>query len=223
MEQFFQQFIEQFQLIGIFLTLLACGLGLPMPEDIVLFYGGYHVWKGSITLVNTIVVAMVGVLAGDSIIFFFGGRVGKRLRASGGGEGVASITRQQAGFFGRFLTPERMNKIWNWFGKYGNKVVFFGRFAAGMRAPLFFSAGLSGMSYARFIFYDGMAALISVPALIYLSYYFGEHIDRARELLLTSKKWAAGAIALFLLIYGLRWWWKRRKARQAAENTPVSG
>jgi hypothetical protein len=33
------------------------------------------------------------------------------------------------------------------------------------------------MSYVRFILWDGMAALVSAPVLVYLGYHFGDELD----------------------------------------------
>ena len=60
----------------IFGILVACGLGFPLPEDIPLIAAGYLVWDGTIQLVPAFLVTMVGVLFGDSILFFLGAKFG---------------------------------------------------------------------------------------------------------------------------------------------------
>ena len=49
----------------IFLLLLAAGLGLPMPEDVVLLASGALIHRGAIELVPTAAVCTTGVIAGD--------------------------------------------------------------------------------------------------------------------------------------------------------------
>src|SRR5260370_12909234 len=50
------------------------------------------------------------------------------------------------------------------------------RFLPGIRAVTFFTAGSAGMSYWRFIFWDGLAALVSAPLFVYLGSHFGGHL-----------------------------------------------
>ena len=57
-------------------------------------------------------------------------------------------------------------------------MIFAARFMPGLRAPIFFSAGTLHLPYRVFLFYDGGAALISVPLIIGSVYYFGDELDR---------------------------------------------
>ena len=56
-----------------FSVLIACGLGLPLPEDVALITGGYLAGKGPPVGVGSlsamIFVGLAGILIGDSIIF----------------------------------------------------------------------------------------------------------------------------------------------------------
>ncbi|NBW99671.1 DedA family protein, partial [bacterium] len=60
----------------IFGILVACGLGFPLPEDIPLIATGYLIWDGTMTWVWGILVTMLGVLIGDSLLFWIGHRLG---------------------------------------------------------------------------------------------------------------------------------------------------
>lgn len=51
-------------------VLLACGFGLPLPEDVTLVAGGILASRDIIDFKFTVAVCMVGVLAGDGTIFF---------------------------------------------------------------------------------------------------------------------------------------------------------
>ena len=58
--------LSGFQAYAIILAVLfACGLGLPIPEDITLFAAGFLAFKGRISLAGAIAVGMVGVLIGE--------------------------------------------------------------------------------------------------------------------------------------------------------------
>ena len=81
----------------IFLILLACGLGLPIPEDITLFAAGYYCYLAGSNIWAMVALCFVGVLAGDTIIFTLGSTVGRKLT--------------QRWPFRTFLTPERLVQV----------------------------------------------------------------------------------------------------------------
>ena len=63
----------------VFGILLACGLGLPVPEDVTLFSAGIMAYYGVSDLLLMILISLVGVLIGDSFMFFLGAKYGRRL------------------------------------------------------------------------------------------------------------------------------------------------
>lgn len=192
MEKFFEFLLYTPEIVPYlvaFAVLLACGLGLPLPEDITLFTMGYLAYNGIVDFKASVVVCLVGVLAGDVMIYYFGHHYGAKLA--------------KRGFFAKLLPPERMDKTRKLFKKLGNKVVFAARFMPGLRAPTYFSAGTLGMPFRVFLFYDGVAALISVPMLVSVVYYFGDQVDRvikiAREVQHGVVFLIIGIVALFLV------------------------
>jgi membrane protein DedA with SNARE-associated domain len=176
-----------FLILGI---LLACGLGLPIPEDITLFAAGLLAYYGVTDLATTVVVAFGGVLLGDSIVFLLGAFYGRRLL--------------KHRIVARLLHEERMSKATELFRKHGNKLIFAARFMPGLRAPAFFSAGVLHVPFRVFVFYDGLAALVSVPLIICLVYRFGDPIFRTIQKLEHGIVFLiAGAIAVFVAKYYL--------------------
>ena len=201
--------------LGVFGVLLACGLGLPLPEDIILVTGGYMVYLaerqaiGSPTLVMMLIVGIVGVLSGDTILFFAGRRLGP------------SVTRIWP--FRLMITPKRMQRVQGFFDRYGARTAFIARFAAGLRAPTYLLAGTAGMRFRTFLIADGLAALLSVPAWIVLAWYFGAEIDRVKAWMAKSK-YALGALITGVIGYGLYRWLKSRKAKaKQAAISPADG
>lgn len=147
----------------LFAILLACGLGVPVPEDITLFVAGMLAYNGYIDVWVAILVCMAGVLIGDSTIFFLGRKYG------------VALTEKR--FFHKFLPPDRLEIVKQKLHEKGNKVIFAARFMPGLRAPTFFSAATLNLPFRVFFFYDGMAALISVPTIVWTVYHFGALAD----------------------------------------------
>ena len=178
----------------IFAILIACGLGFPLPEDIPLVAAGYLVWDGTLSLTGAFLVTMVGVLVGDSLLFFLGKRLGMRIVKS----------KQPL----KFLKPAKVRRTRAYFRKYGDKIVFFARFVAGFRAVAFFMAGAMHMRFRRFVLFDAMAAMLSVPMWIgggyLLGYYFGDEIADA----LRKVKQFKHAVTLITLVVVIAVVWR---------------
>ncbi|MCX6123996.1 MAG: DedA family protein, partial [Proteobacteria bacterium] len=66
----------------IFGVLLACGFGLPIPEDITLVTGGILAARHIIRFDYCVIVCMAGVMLGDSVIFILGQTMGHKVRGS---------------------------------------------------------------------------------------------------------------------------------------------
>ncbi len=156
-------YIEHFTYLGLFVVLLLCGMGLPMPEDVALLAGGYLVHRGIIRYPATLVISLLGVVAGDNTLFFFGRRIGTGLLA----------------YFGlkRPGSREQLERMQAFMRRHGHLTIFYARFLAGLRALIYLSAGSLGVKPATFLFYDLLGALISVPIVVSLGYIFGEDLE----------------------------------------------
>jgi membrane protein DedA with SNARE-associated domain len=163
--------------------LLLCGLGLPIPEDISLIAGGYMAHLGVVNVHTTFLVCLAAVLGGDTAAFFLGRQFGRRLLSWGPAQKLFSARKQL--------------RVRAYFRKYGSKVIFIGRFLPGLRFSIFFSAGTLHVKPSTFLIYDSLAALLSVPFLVYLAWYFGEHID---HVIAWARRSEYGILALSLVV-----------------------
>jgi len=160
LEQLFSFFSgSSFALWGPFLLLIFCGLGLPLPEDIVLVTSGILVATKSISWSweATAVLMLFAVLLGDSCTFFAGKFFGEKVRNSKIGK--------------KMFTASRLKKAQSAFDRYGSGVVFVARFLPGLRAPIYFTSANLNYSYFKFLLMDFLAAIISVPLWVYLGYW----------------------------------------------------
>jgi len=182
----------------IFFFLILCGLGFPVPEDIILLTTGYFVYTGDIHLLPALVITYSAVLGGDTIIYMIGKIWG------------LNILKKK--FFRRIFSEKKIEIVRHHFNLYGNKTIFFARFVVGIRSVTFWSAGVVGFPYWKFILYDGLAAIISVPVIVYLGYFFGENIEylaknmRKAEFALSI---VGGLAILFLIYYSVKRFKKR--------------
>lgn len=188
-------------------VLLLCGFGLPIPEDITLVLCGYMTYRlvgldaGLVTL--AVVIGLAGVLIGDGIMFTLGQRYG-----------VYLVERWP---FKQILGEGRGDKARAFLASNGPKVLFSARFMPGLRSVVFFTSGTLGIRLRTFLFYDGLAAMLSVPALILSAWYWGEDIE---NVIAQARKAEHGILLLIVgaaLLMTAKWWWgQRKKKREAA-------
>lgn len=190
-------FFTEYGYIAVFLVLIACGLGLPIPEDVTLVAGGVIAGLGHANVHTMFMVGMLGVLIGDGLMFTAGRVFGVK------------ILRFRT--IARIMTPKRYAQVQQKFDKYGNWVLFIARFLPGLRTPIYISAGMSQqISYSRFLIMDGFAALISVPIWVYLGAYGAQNLDWLKQMV---HRFQIGIfIALGIGVIALLWfWWEKRK------------
>lgn len=193
----------------VFGILLACGLGFPLPEDVALITGGYLAYKGQANLWIMIAVGFGGILFGDSLIFFLG-RLGRRAEG-----------RLAAGLLRRHLTPDRIAKVEAQFEKRGPTMVIVARFLPGIRAATYFVAGGARMSYGRFLFYDGLAALLSAPVFVLLGHHFGNQIRAVVGWAEQFHAWLIGGMILAAIVLAIRWAVGRKKPAPQPQEHPA--
>lgn len=186
--------------------LLLCGLGVPVPEDIILVSGGYIASVAGHSRWPMALTGLVGIIGGDSIIFFIGRRFG--------------IAMAEKTFLRRYLTPDRLASVDALFRRHGHKIICVARFMPGVRAVTFFSSGAIGVPWWKFALFDGLAALISAPLWVVLGYNYG------RTVVAQAKQWQGyilGTLAVVAVVYLLVARWRsRRRASKVELALPVA-
>jgi membrane protein DedA with SNARE-associated domain len=186
---------------GVLLALLAAGVGIPLPEDLTLLGAGYLVWRGEAPFALMWGVGMLGILAGDTCIYWIGRKLGPRL------------TRHK--WLSHRLTPARLQRVEDFFTRHGAKSIFLARWAAGARGAFYMTAGVMRLPFSRFLLFDFMAACLSVSFWVLLGFRFGDRIDSVRHLVKNVEHVALAAIATVLVA-----WLLARLLRRFIEGPP---
>lgn len=158
-----EEFLRSWGAPGIFIGILLTGVGFPMPEELPVVLGGALVGTQNADWWVMLPTCIVGVIIGDSFLYFIGRFWGVRLAES-------PFMRKHV------LTPERLTKITNNFHEYGIRILLFARLTPGIRAPIFLTAGITRLPLARFVFADGIYAIPGVSILFGLGYAFTDRI-----------------------------------------------
>ena len=183
--------------IAIFVILLGCGLGLPMPEDITLIAGGILTYYGVCEIKLMIAVGLLGVIVGDSVVFYLGHHFGRRL-----------LKRWP---FRLIIDETKIENIRCRLHDHGGKLLFSARFMPGVRSTVFFVSGMLHIPYRKLLLYDGLAALISVPAIVFSVYYFGDYVEHVIRMIKKVEGGIVFVIVAVALFFVVRHYQKKKK------------
>ena len=184
--------------LAVFIALMICGAGLPLPEDVTPVAGGVIAGLGYANVHAMFGLCMFGVLLGDSAIFLLGHHYGARM--------------MRWRLVAKVLTPKRYAMVQEKFDRYGNRMLFFARFLPGMRTTVYVTAGATHrVSTVRFLLIDTLAALISVPFWVYLGYLGANNHQWLMKWMHRGQNSLWLLVALVLLVLLVLWWRQRRQ------------
>lgn len=120
-------------------------------------------------------------------------------------------------FFSRFLPTQRLDKIKQFYEKYGLWTLVFGRFIPfGVRNCIFMSSGMSKLHFGKFILMDALACTLWCSALFYLFFTLGQNFDALWHDLKRFNLLIFGAFSVTVI--GFIWYKRRKKTRAATTN-----
>jgi membrane-associated protein len=174
-------------------------LGFFIPGETAVVIGGVLAGLGAVNLEVMMVVVVVCAITGDSVGFEVGKRAGPYILGRRPLRGSASV-RQTMGLLER----------------YGGPAVFLGRFVAFARALIPGLAGMSGLRYRVFLFYNALGGVIWGVGYTLLGYVVGVSFERIlKEVGLWSLAVVAGVVVLALVIHLIL---RRRERRRLADE-----
>ncbi|MBI3822245.1 MAG: DedA family protein [Planctomycetes bacterium] len=191
------ELIEHWGYLGVFLGIIVTGLGFPMPEELPIVLGGAMATNGKVEIYYMLPVCIVGVIIGDSFLYFIGRLWGAKLVDM-------PFVRK------RLLTPEKLASISENFKTYGVKILLFARLTPGIRAPIFLAAGIAKLPLTQFLLADGIYAIPGVSLLFFLGYWSADTII---ELIEAESRYVKPILVLVVIggvaIYFVYHFWKK--------------
>lgn len=187
----------------VFGLLVACGIGAPMNEDVVLLAAAALTLTGVMQPLPLIAVAWFGLIAGDALIFHWGYRYGAR------------ILRHR--WFARILPEARLTAAQARVQRGGPASIFVIRFLPGIRTALFFAAGTLKIPYRTFFLFNGLAAAIELPLLVFGVRYIGGRWKEILPAIQQAQGWLlAGVVAIVVIVVALHRMRSRTKTKLPA-------
>jgi len=189
--------VMQYGYIGIFVLLLLGVFGLPVPDEILLAFAGYLIFKGDLQFIPTLASACVGAMCGISLSYGLGHTAGIYLIGKYG----AHIN----------LTRDRMDNVHHWYRRMGRWVLLFGYFLPGFRHLTALVAGSSNLQLPIFAVFAYSGALLSTGTYISLGYFVGEQWATISGEIHNRMVIVGGVLIVLSILYYLVWQRRQQK------------
>jgi membrane protein DedA with SNARE-associated domain len=185
--------------VGIFASLMAGIIGLPVPDETILVFAGYLVFKGYFQPLPTFASAFLGACCGITVSYYLG-------RSAG----VYLLSR-----YGTWLhlPPEKLNQAHIWFQRLGKWTLFFGYFIMGVRHLTALVAGSSRLQFRVFALFAYSGVLLWTLSFMGVGYFLGEELPKVHHELHQGLLIASGLVILLVAAFlGFRYIQNRRLA-----------
>ena len=196
--QVLQEFFDNFTYSGVFAVLLLGSLGVPIPEEIPIIAAAVLSHEGIVQWWLALPVCVLGVLSGDGVLYWAGWHWGERVLDW-------RLVRL-------VLSPAREQWLKAAYRRHALKTVVAARHIMGFRAAAFLTAGIARVPFWKFVVADAGAAVLGVPLVFSLAYFFTEQIKAIMADLHRVERWLglAGLLALAATLGAATWRWHRR-------------
>ncbi|MGE5189211.1 MAG: DedA family protein [Gemmatimonadota bacterium] len=199
-------FIYAYGYPGIFSLLMLGIVGLPVPDEWMLIFAGYLVYKGHFQFLPAFATAALGSICGISVSYALGRTLG------------AMAVRRYGRWFR--VTEEKLGRVQAWFDRVGHWSLAVGYFVPGIRHLAGFVAGTSKFRFRGFALFAYSGALAWSATFIAVGFVLGKEwaeTGRAvhRDVVIGTVS-AAVAIMAWLFL-------SRRPKRSPRRGPPLTG
>ena len=153
-------FIYAYGYLGLFSLLMLGIVGLPVPDEWLLTFAGYLVFKGNFHIVPTLATAVLGSICGISVSYYLGHTLG------------ISFVRRYGQWF--HITEEKMGRVHSWFAHTGRWSLLIGYFIPGVRHLAGFIAGTSKLRFPEFALFAYTGAFVWSVSFVAIGYFSGK-------------------------------------------------
>lgn len=170
--------------------------GVPVPGETILIAAAVYAGAGQLNVVAVGAIALVAAVVGDNIGFAIGNFGGQPLVAR----------------YGRyvFLTGARLDRAHHLFSRHGGKIVTVARFIEGLRQLNGVIAGISDMSWRRFLMFNAFGAVAWVAVWLTVGYAAGSHIDSIYRTISHYELYAGIALGVLIVAAVARHFLRRK-------------
>jgi membrane protein DedA with SNARE-associated domain len=199
MEEQVLAWITQYGYIAIYLCLVLGIIGLPIPDETMMTFSGYLIYRGTLSAPMTFAVALAGSISGITLSYALGRWLG-----------ITVVHK-----YGRYLRIDEAHiaKAHSWFDRIGHWALTIGYFIPGVRHFTAYAAGISELSPKSFAIYAYSGALIWVSTFLSLGYFLGDRWKAVEANIHQYLLYGAIACGVAVIAYLVWWKWIRKRTR----------
>ena len=159
------RWVSDYGYLAIFVAMMFGIVGLPIPDETLLVFSGYLSTTAHLRLELVLLSGYLGAISGITASYLIGRYFGYGFLHK----------------YGRWihLTDEKLEKLHNWYERFGGWTLVFGYYIAGVRHVSAIVAGTSRLEYPRFAMFAYPAAILWVSVFVVLGRVLGEHWQEA--------------------------------------------
>ncbi len=188
--------VSRYGYAGLFALLVLGIVGLPIPDETLLMFSGYLIYKGRFQPALAFLTGFVGSCCGISLSYVIGRTLG-----------YGFVHR-----YGRYLriTEPRIDRIKAWFHRIGDWLLTIGYFVPGVRHFTALVAGLSQLEYRTFAVFAYSGAALWVATFLSIGYFVGEEWQSASALV---ERYVWIAMLAAIILAGAFWWIRQKRGK----------
>lgn len=161
-------FIDSVGLAGIAFLMFVENVFPPIPSELIMPLAGFNAANGDQNLIAVIIAGSVGSLAGAVFWYWVGMRIGT--------DRLKRLARRH----GRWLTisPDEIDQSNAWFKRHGGMAVMVGRLIPTVRTFISVPAGVSEISFAKFLAYSTVGTVVWTSFLTLAGYWLQSQYEK---------------------------------------------
>lgn len=168
MFEWMTDWIDEGSYPAIALLMFAENVFPPIPSELIMPLAGYAASQGKLTLTGIVLAGWAGSLAGALLWYGFGCWLGcDRIRLFAARHG-AWLT----------MSPDDVDEANRWFCRHGGFAVFIGRLVPAVRTFISVPAGVSDMSFVKFLIYTSLGTAIWTALLAGVGFALGSEYQQ---------------------------------------------
>lgn len=180
-------FIYAYGYLGVFVLLMLGIVGLPVPDEWMLSFAGYLIYKGHFQIIPTLATVVLGSICGISVSYGLGHTLG------------FFFVRRYGQWF--HITEEGMSRVHAWFDRTGRWSLLVGYFIPGVRHLAGFVAGTSNLRFSEFALFAYSGAFVWSVSFVAIGYFFGKEWESTTRTIHRDIVIGAVLVAIMILAY----------------------